>query len=316
MLLGKKALAKKLGMWYNDIITKDSIKNQQLLASLSDVGIQFVTQPNAFYRGDIIVCCNSFMQNYKQYLCQTSGAELALTPLYYKEADYKFSTLVYHIVDAIGFRRGSTVTTVLDTEADYLVKSPLGLDPERISETTVHFFKTFELVLLIGFCAVTGVVYLESEHMRFDFSVFVAFGADNKRLAGYMLYKMLVLSLLIQIPCMVLSYIAGFLRYGLLVFSVSPVLFLRSMLIVMVMLESIAATVLKIQTEQTVIRRMTSENKESEHPGTSDWRKAFAGRKTVVRIRNCIFLRNDFLQNLSDPAGGRSSYRISSFCDV
>lgn len=141
MLLGKKALAKKLGMWYNDIITKDSIKNQQLLASLSDVGIEFVTQPNAFYRGDIIVCCNSFMQNYKQYLCQTSGAELALTPLYYKEADYKFSTLVYHIVDAIGFRRGSTVTTVLDTEADYLVKSPLGLDLERISETTKHFSK-------------------------------------------------------------------------------------------------------------------------------------------------------------------------------
>lgn len=228
-----------------------------------DVGIEFVTQPNAFYRGDIIVCYNSFMRNYKQYLCQTTGAELALTPLYYKEADYKCSTLVYHIVDAIGFRRGSTVTTVLDTEADYLVKSPLGLDPERISETTVHFFKTFGLVLLIGFCEVTGVVYLESEHMRFDFSVFAAFGADNKRLAGYMLYKMLVLSLLIQIPCMVLSYIAGLLRYGLLVFSVSPILFLRSMLIVMVMLESIAATVLKIQTEQTVIRRMTSENNDT-----------------------------------------------------
>ena len=228
-----------------------------------DVGIEFVTQPNAFYRGDIIVCYNSFMQNYKQYLCQTTGAELTLTPLYYKEADYKCSTLVYHIVDAIGFRRGSTVTTVLDTEAEYLVKSPLGLDPERISETTVHFFKTFGLVLLIGFCAVTALVYLESERIRFDFSVFAAFGADNKRLAGYMLYKMLVLSLLIQIPCVVLSYIAGLLRYGVLVFSVSPILFLRSMLIVMVMLESVAATVLKIQTEQTVIRRMASENNDT-----------------------------------------------------
>lgn len=228
-----------------------------------DMGIRFITQPNEFYRGDIIVCYNSFMQNYQQYLCQTTGAELTLTPLYYKEADYKFSTLVYHIVDAIGFRRGSTVTTVLDTEAEYLVKSPLGLDPERISETTIHFFKTFGLVLLIGLGAVTAVVYLESEHMRFDFSVFAAFGADNKRLAVYMLYKMLLLSLLIQIPCIVLSYIAGFLRYGVLVFSVSPVLFLRSMLIVMVMLESIAATVLKIQTEQTVIRRMTSENNDT-----------------------------------------------------
>jgi len=228
-----------------------------------DVGIVFVTKPNEFYRGDIIVCYNSFMQNYRQYLCQTSGTELTLTPLYYKEADYKFSTLVYHIVDAVGFRRGSTVTTVLDTEADYLVKSPLGLDPERISETTIHFFKTFGLVLLIGLGAVTAVVYLESEHMRFDFSVFAAFGADNKRLAVYMLYKMLILSLLIQIPCIVLSYIAGLLRYGALVFSVSPVLFLRSMLIVMVMLESIAATVLKIQTEQTVIRRMTSENNDN-----------------------------------------------------
>ena len=228
-----------------------------------DVGIKFITQSNEFYRSDIIVCYNSFMQNYRQYLCQTSGAELTLTPLYYKEADYKFSTLVYHIVDAIGFRRGSTVTTVLDTEADYLVKSPLGLDPERISETTIHFFKTFGLVLLIGLGAVTAVVYLESEHMRFDFSVFAAFGADNKRLAVYMLYKMLIMSLLIQIPCIVLSYIAGFLRYGVLVFSVSPVLFLRSMLIVMVMLESIAATILKIQTEQTVIRRMTSENNDT-----------------------------------------------------
>lgn len=228
-----------------------------------DVGIEFVIQPNEFYRGDIIVCYNSFMQNYRQYLCQTSGAELTLTPLYYKEADYKFSTLVYHIVDAVGFRRGSTVTTVLDTEADYLVKSPLGLDPERISETTIHFFKAFGLVLLIGLGAVTAVVYLESEHMRFDFSVFAAFGADNKRLAVYMLYKMLILSLLIQIPCIVLSYITGLLRYGVLVFSVSPVIFLRSMLIVIVMLESIAATVLKIQTEQTVIRRMTSENNDT-----------------------------------------------------
>lgn len=104
------------------------------------------------------------------------------------------------------------MTTVLETEADYLMKSPLGLDPERISETTIHFFKTFGLVLLIGLGAVTAVVYLESEHMRFDFSVFSAFGADNKRLAIYMLYKMLILSLLIQIPCIVLSYIAGFLR--------------------------------------------------------------------------------------------------------
>ena len=228
-----------------------------------DVGIKFITQSNEFYRSDIIICYNSFMQNYRQYLCQTSGAELTLTPLYYKEADYKFSTLVYHIVDAIGFRRGSTVTTVLDTEADYLVKSPLGLDPERISETTIHFFKAFGLVLLIGLGAVTAVVYLESEHMRFDFSVFAAFGADNKRLAVYMLYKMLILSLLIQLPCIGLSYIAGLLRYGLLVFSVSPVLFLRSMLIVMIMLESVAAAVLKIQTEQTVIRRMTSENNDT-----------------------------------------------------
>lgn len=252
-----------------------------------DVGIKFVTQPNAFYRGDIIVCYNSFMQNYKQYLCQTTGAELALTPLYYKEADYKWSTLVYHIVDAIGFRRGSTITTVLDTEADYLVKSPLGLDPERISETTIHFFKTFGLVLLIGFCAVTGVVYLESEHMRFDFSVFAAFGADNKRLAGYMLYKMLILSLLIQIPCMVLSYIAGFLRYGVLVFSVSPVLFLRSMLIVMVMLESIAATVLRIQTEQTVIRRMTSENNDT---FLLSPRKTFTFQDTGSFTRDYAFL--------------------------
>ncbi|MBQ9718362.1 MAG: hypothetical protein IJV76_10245 [Clostridia bacterium] len=228
-----------------------------------DMGIRFITQPNEFYRGDIIICYNSFMQNYRQYLCQTAGVELTLTPLYYKEADYKFSTLVYHIVDAIGFRRGSTITTVLDTEADYLVKSPLGLDPERISETTIHFFKSFGLVLLIGLGAVTAVVYLESEHMRFDFSVFAAFGADNKRLAVYMLYKMLILSLLIQLPCIVLSYIAGLLRYGLLVFSVSPVLFLRSMLIVMVMLESVAAAILKIQTEQTVIRRMTSENNDN-----------------------------------------------------
>ncbi|MBQ7930264.1 MAG: hypothetical protein IJ334_04535, partial [Clostridia bacterium] len=231
--------------------------------TLYDVGIRLVVYPNTFYKSDLIICYNSFMQNYRQYLCQTAGVELTLTPLYYKEADYKFSTLVYHIVDAIGFRRGSTITTVLDTEADYLVTSPLGLDPERISETTIHFFKSFGLVLLIGLGAVTAVVYLESEHMRFDFSVFAAFGADNKRLAVYMLYKMLILSLLIQLPCIVLSYIAGLLRYGLLVFSVSPVLFLRSMLIVMVMLESVAAAILKIQTEQTVIRRMTSENNDN-----------------------------------------------------
>ncbi len=252
-----------------------------------DMGIRFITQSNEFYRGDIIVCYNSFMQNYQQYLYQTTGAELTLTPLYYKEADYKFSTLVYHIVDAIGFRRGSTITTVLDTEADYLVKSPLGLDPERISETTIHFFKTFGLVLLIGFCAVTAVVYLESEHMRFDFSVFAAFGADNKRLAVYMLYKMLILSLLIQIPCIVLSYIAGLLRYGLLVFSVSPILFLRSMLIVMVMLESVAAAVLKIQTEQTVIRRMTSENNDA---FLLSPRKTFIFQDTESFTRDYAFL--------------------------
>ncbi|MBQ9718299.1 MAG: hypothetical protein IJV76_09920, partial [Clostridia bacterium] len=252
-----------------------------------DMGIRFITQPNEFYRGDIIVCYNSFLQNYRQYLCQTSGAELTLTPLYYKEADYKFSTLVYQIVDAIGFRRGSTVTTVLDTEAEYLVKSPLGLDPERISETTIHFFKTFGLVLLIGLGAVTAVVYLESEHMRFDFSVFAAFGADNKRLTVYMLYKMLILSLLIQLPCIVLSYIAGFLRYGVLVFSVSPVLFLRSMLIVMVMLESVAAAVLKIQTEQTVIRRMTSENNDN---FLLSPRKTFIFKDTGSFTRDYAFL--------------------------
>ncbi len=252
-----------------------------------DMGIRFITQSNEFYRGDIIVCYNSFMQNYQQYLCQTSGAELTLTPLYYKEADYKFSTLVYHIIDAIGFRRGSTITTVLDTEADYLVKSPFGLDPERISETTIHFFKTFGLVLLIGLGTVTAVVYLESEHMRFDFSVFAAFGADNKRLAVYMLYKMLILSLLIQIPCIVLSYIAGFLRYGVLVFSVSPVIFLRSMLIVMVMLESIAAAVLKIQTEQTVIRRMTSENNDN---FLLSPRKTFIFQDTESFTRDYAFL--------------------------
>lgn len=228
-----------------------------------DAGIRFITQPGEFYKGDIIVCYNSFMQNYSEYLYQTSGAELSLTPLYFKDAEYKFSTLVYHIVDAIGFRSGSTLTTILDTEAKYLEKSTLGLDPERISETTIHFAKTFLLVLLMGLGAVTAVVYLESEHMRFDFSVFAAFGADNKRLSVYMLYKMLILSLLIQLPCIALSYIAGFLRYGTLVFSASPMIFVRSMCIVLIMLESVAAVVLKIQTEQTVIRRMTSENNDN-----------------------------------------------------
>ena len=105
--------------------------------------------------------------------------------------------------------------------------------------------------------------------------------------AVYMLYKMLILSLLIQLPCIVLSYIAGLLRYGALVFSVSPVLFLRSMLIVMIMLESVAAAVLKIQTEQTVIRRMTSENNDT---FLLSPRKTFIFQDTGSFTRNYTFL--------------------------
>ena len=94
---------------------------------------------------------------------------------------------------------GETLIEIMAIAAREGVLSKLKSDP-------LHLFADHEFS--------AGVIYeiLESEHMRFDFSVFAAFGADNKRLAVYMLYKMLILSLLIQIPCIVLSYIAGLLR--------------------------------------------------------------------------------------------------------
>ena len=227
--------------------------------TLYDVGIRLVVYPNTFYKSDLIICYNSFMQNYREYLLASPGAEIVTTPLYYKEAEYRISTLVYHLADALRLKTtDDTVPTVLDTEAHYIKKSVTGMDPERISETTVHFFRAFLGILVSGLCTVAFVVLLEIEHMQYDFAVFSVFGADTRRLVTFLLYKLLLLCAVIQIPCAFLTTIIGLLLYGLRVFSVSPVIHLISMITILLIVPIPAARILAIRNRKSTIYRLSS----------------------------------------------------------
>ena len=228
-----------------------------------NVGILFVKDENKRYHGDFIVTYNSFMQNYSEFLLAENQVEIELTPLYFTEAKYTWDTFRYHVSDALGFHAGDTVMTVLDTEVPYFRKSPLGLDPSRLSEATVHFARAVFIVLLFGTGAVSAVILLELRAYRHDFAVFSTFGADYKRLILYMQYKMMLFVLLAQIPAVILSYFAGIAVYGRLMFRVPVWFFLRSAAISFVLVLVLTSVILKTQTVQTVIRRLTDENNES-----------------------------------------------------
>lgn len=228
-----------------------------------NVGLRFIRDREKRYHGDLIVTYNSFMQNYSDFLLEEEGVTIELTPLYFTEANYTWDTFRYHVSDALGFHAGDTVLTVLDTEVPYFVKTPLGLDPSRLSEATVHFAHVFFLVLLLGAAAVTGIILLELRAYRHDFAVFSVFGADYKRLILYLQYKTALFALFSQIPAAFLSFVVGILIYGRIGLRVPPGIYPGSAVISFLLVLVLTAVILKYQTTRPVIRRLTDENNES-----------------------------------------------------
>ncbi len=227
--------------------------------TLYDTEIRLLRR-DGFYKKDLIIGMTSFRQNYEAYLKTSPGAELEPTPLYYGEAEYMFSTLVYHVLDLLSLRgSGDTVTTVLETEAPYMVKPFLGLDPDRVSAATVHFAKSVVGVLCGGIWALLFAVWLETEHMQYDFAVFSVFGADTKRLTVFLLYKMLFLSLCIQIPGMVLTCLLGLCMYGSAVFHISPGIFLFSMTVILLLVPLAVRLLTRFRSRRPLITRLSGE---------------------------------------------------------
>lgn len=228
-----------------------------------NIGIRFVRDMEKRYHGDLIVTYNSFMQNYSDFLLEEEGVTIELTPLYFTEASYTWDTFRYHVSDALGFHAGDTVLTVLDTEVPYFTKTPLGLDPSRLSEATVHFAHVFTLVLLLGAAAVTGIILLELRAYRHDFAVFSVFGADYKRLILYLQYKTAFFVLFSQVPAAFLSFVVGILIYGRIGLRIPFGIYFNSAVISFLLVLVLTAVILKYQTTRTVISRLTDENNES-----------------------------------------------------
>ncbi|MBQ8642730.1 MAG: hypothetical protein IJ480_11010 [Clostridia bacterium] len=226
-----------------------------------DVEILLIRRPKTFYKGDLIVGYSSFLQNYEEYLLTAPGAEMQVTPLYYAQAEYRFSTFVYHVLELLSLRSGEdTVTTILETEARYIVKPLFGLDPDRVSESTVHFARSLLGILCGGAIAVAFAVWLETEHMQYDFAVFSVFGADTRRLTVFLLYKMLFLSLVIQIPCALLTYLLGFCMYGMIVFRIFPGIFLFSMMVILLLVPAVVRLETRFRIRRSVMERLTAED--------------------------------------------------------
>lgn len=229
--------------------------------TLYTVGIRLKTYKNSFYKSDIIICYNSFMQNYSACLLEPTGASIETTPLYYRDATYKFSTFLYHMVDSMKLKTSAdTVPTVLGTEAPYIEKSLLGIDPERVSETTVRHAKMMTATLLGGLLVVTLAVWLEFEKMRYPFAIFAAFGADTKRLRQFLAYKLLVITIGVQIPCLLLTYGIGACLYGKKVLALLPHRFLLTFFIMCMVVLWSAWIVTAHMNHKTVVQKLSSED--------------------------------------------------------
>ena len=198
--------------------------------TIYDVGLRLVTYPGTFYKNDIIIGYNSFLQNYRDYLISTPGASIEVTPLYYSEARYKLSTFIYYIIEHMSLKsEEDIVQTVLKTEVPYITKPFMGMDENYVSETIVYFFYTFVPLIITGLMIIFVQIFFEIHRTKNQFAVFSIYGADTKRLSSYVTYKMILLMSLLQIPCVLCVYTIGFFVYGKIGFSVSPVLFIRSL---------------------------------------------------------------------------------------
>lgn len=225
------------------------------------MGIFLKTDKNSFYKSDIIICYNSFLQNYSACLLEPTGASIEITPLYYRDAEYRFSTFLYHMVDSMKLKTAAdTVPTVLGTDAPYIEKSLLGIDPERVSETTVRYAKMLSVTLLSGLLVVTLVVWLEFEKMRYPFAIFAAFGADTKRLRQFFVYKLLAIAIMIQLPCLLLTYGIGACLYGKKVLALLPHRFLPTFIILCVVVLLSAKIVTSHMNHKTVVQKLSSED--------------------------------------------------------
>ena len=241
-----------------EILTVTPVKRSY--DTLYDAEIRLIRR-DGFYKKDLIIGMTSFRQNYEEYLLSSPGAGIELTPLYYGEAEYRFSTFVYHVLDLLSLRSPEdTVTTILETEARYMPKPLLGLDPDRVSESTVHFAKSLIGILCGGILAVFFAVWLETEHMQYDFAVFAVFGADKKRLTVFLLYKMLFLSLCIQIPGAVLTYILGLCMYGSTVFFIHPGIYLFSMAVILLLVPLAVRLLTELRSHRPLIARLSGED--------------------------------------------------------
>lgn len=208
----------------------------------------------------MIICYNSFMQNYSACLLEPVGASIETTPLYYRDATYKFSTFLYHTVDSMKLKTSAdTVPTVLETEAPYIEKSLLGIDPERVSETTVQYARMLSVVFVGGLLVVTLAVWLEFENMRYPFAIFTAFGADTKRLRQFLVYKLLVITIGVQIPCLLLTYGIGACMYGKKVLVLLPHRFLLPFLLMCMVVLWSARIVTAHMNHKTIVQKLSSE---------------------------------------------------------
>ena len=276
-----------------------------------DVGLRLIRYPGRFYKNDIIIGLASFRQQFSEYLLETPGASIEVTPLYYKDAHYRFSTFVYHLLSTLQMKStDDLVTTVLDTEAHYIVKSPLGLDPACVSEVTVHFFRLFFMSCIGCLIPVAIVVYLETKHLVYCFGIFSVFGADSKRLRIYLYYKLLFVAVIIVLPSLLFTYLWGILLYGIRVLRIAPFFSIRSIVILLLLLLLPARVLLTRQCRQSVIRRIAGEdNTEFIHSPRSSIRRydpsRFSWMYTIVnwsRFQRWILLTLAFSMGISVAA--------------
>lgn len=147
-----------------------------------DVYIRLLRDGKDFGSRSYIVIYYAFMQNYLSFLTGDGEVTYSISPLYYQDAEYTFSTFWYFVSESFAFKgAGAKYETVTGDSVEYIDKPFMGIDSHALSANTLTYLTSLLIVVPTAAFIVWLMMKIKINDFKFIYGVYVTHGATSKR---------------------------------------------------------------------------------------------------------------------------------------
>ncbi len=155
---------------------------------------------------DLNIVYWGFISQFKNVVTtSTTDASMYVSPLFYKDAEYRFSTLFFWIVEELTKHKPS-VSTIFGIDVPYENKPLFGIFWNYLYDSgDVVFIATIIILIIVAFIIMIILLSVRQNHHKFNYGIFMTYGADSKKLFHLAVWETLLVIGITLIPAYIMA---------------------------------------------------------------------------------------------------------------